>query len=186
MSKKIQPSKLGIRLPDFLFICLVLANLALVGYLGFGDYQRGRLVADSQQNGEQILVWFEDLALKLQDGSTISPQSCIPFSEEVPGQKGAKINTWKSCVEALYGSNGPFHQYTNLLIPSAPAYAANCDKHELDSSGAFIFEKLTANPAGPPSAGPMESGEKLLEGINIRLSLCDTGYYLIKIGEFKL
>jgi len=43
-----------------------------------------------------------------------------------------------------------------------------------------------ANPAGPPSAGPMESGEKLLEGINIRLSLCDTGYYLIKIGEFKL
>ena len=186
MSKKIQRSKLGIKLPDFLFICLVLANLALVVNLGLGDYQRGRLVADSQQNGEQILAWFENFALKIQDGSAVSPQSCIPFSEEVPGQKAAKINTWKSCIEALYGSNGPFHQYTNLLIPDVPAYAAKCDKHELDSSGAFIFEKLTANPAGPPSAGPMEPSEKLLEGINIRLSLCDTGYYLIKIGVFKL
>jgi hypothetical protein len=25
-----------------------------------------------------------------------------------------------------------------------------------------------------------------MSGMNIRLSLCDTGYYLIKIGEFKL
>ena len=110
MSKKIQPSKLGIKLPDFLFICLVLANLALVGHLGLSDYQRGRLVADSQQNGEQILVWFENLALKHQDGSSISPQSCIPFSEEVHGQTGAKINTWKSCVEAV--------SYTHLTLPT--------------------------------------------------------------------
>ncbi len=186
MNKKIHSAKLNMKFPDYIFVGVVLANLVLVGYLGIGDYQRGRLVADSQQNGEQIVAWFENFALKFQDGSAISPQSCLPISEEVHSQKGVKINTWKSCVEDLYGINGPFHQYTNLLIPKAPAYAAKCDKRELDSSGAFIFEKLTANPAGPPSAGPMEPGEKLLGGINIRLSLCDTGYYLIKIGEFKL
>jgi hypothetical protein len=97
-----------------------------------------------------------------------------------------KVNTWQTCVGALFEDGGPFKDYSNLLMPNSPAYATKCDKHELGTSGAFIFEKMILNPAGPPVVSPMESGEKLVGGMNIRLSLCDTGYYLIKIGEFKL
>jgi hypothetical protein len=32
----------------------------------------------------------------------------------------------------------------------------------------------------------MGAGELIVDDMNIRLSVCDTGYYLIKIGEFKL
>jgi hypothetical protein len=71
-------------------------------------------------------------------------------------------------------------------MPEDPPYASKCDKHELGTSGAFIFEKMTMNPAGPPAVSPMEPNEKLVSGMNIRLSVCDTGYYLVKIGEFKL
>jgi hypothetical protein len=67
-----------------------------------------------------------------------------------------------------------------------PPYADKCDKQQLGTSGAFIFEKLIPNPAGPSVAVPIEPNEILISGMNIRLSVCDTGYYLIKVGEFKL
>jgi len=176
----------GMKFSDFIFLCILVANLILVGYLGVGDFRRAENVALLQRNGEQILVWFDDFSKKLAANQSLSPKSCIPLAEgEIP-VGGMKVNTWQTCVGALFEDGGPFKDYSNLLMPKSPAYAAKCDKHELGTSGAFIFEKMILNPAGPPVVSPMESGEKLVGGMNIRLSLCDTGYYLIKIGEFKL
>ena len=45
---------------------------------------------------------------------------------------------------------------------------------------------MMMNPAGPPSISSIEPNEKLVSGLNIRLSVCDAGYYIVKIGEFKL
>lgn len=176
----------GMKFSDFIFLCILVANLILVGYLGVGDFRRAENVALLQENGEQILVWFEGFSQKLEANESVSPKSCTPLAEgEIPG-RGVKVNTWQSCSGALFDDGGPFKSFSNLLMPKSPAYAAKCDKHELGSSGAFIFEKMTLNPSGPPAVSPMEPTEKLVSGMNIRLSLCDTGYYLIKIGEFKL
>jgi hypothetical protein len=176
----------GIRYADFLFLWVLFANLLLVAYIGVANHQKALKVGELQENGEQIIAWFESFEAKLQAGELVIPQACAPLQEGGSSRKGDQGNIWKDCVSSLFGSNGPFKGYTNLLMPEDPPYASKCDKHELGTSGAFIFEKLTANPAGPPAASPIEPHEKLISGMNIRLSVCDAGYYLIKIGEFKL
>jgi hypothetical protein len=186
LGKNIQSLFRGMRVSDFLFLWILFANLLLVAYLGVGNYQNSTKVAVSQDNGEQIVAWFEDLAGKLEANESIQPEACTPIDEDNKFTKGVKVNHWKNCVEALFAAKGPFESYGNLLNPDGPAYSSKCNKHELLTSGSFIFEKLTINPAGPPGISPMEPGEKLIGGLNIRLSLCDTGYYLVKIGEFKL
>ena len=186
MGKKIQILFQEMRVSDFIFIAVLCANLFLVAYLGFSNYQNSAKVAISQANGEAIIGWFETLASKLEADEPIQPQACKPIDEDSKFIKGTKTNHWKDCIEALFAAKGPFESYTNLLKPNGPAYATKCNKKDLLTSGSFIFEKMTLNPAGPPSVSPMEPGEKLVSGLNIRLSLCDTDYYLIKIGEFKL
>ena len=176
----------GMKFTDFLFLLTLLANLVFVGYLGVDDFQKAEKIGLLQKNGEQIIEWFGDFSQKLEANEPVSLQSCVPVAEgEKPG-KNSKANTWQSCANALFSSGGPFQDYSNLLKPKSSVYAVKCDKQDLGSSGAFIFEKLTLNPAGPSAVSPMEPGEFLVDGMSIRLSLCDTGYYLIKIGEFKL
>jgi hypothetical protein len=158
----------------------------LVIYLGIGNYQNAAKVAASQKNAEEIISWFEALASKSEANEPIEPAACTPIDEDEKLLKGVKPKHWKNCVETLFDAKGPFESYTNLLNPAGPAYTAKCNKQDLLTSGSFIFEKLTANPAGPPGVSPLEPSEKLIRGLQVRLSLCDTGFYLIKIGEFKL
>ncbi|QWD64661.1 hypothetical protein [Polynucleobacter sp. MWH-UH2A] len=186
MSKKSYGIFRGMRYSDFLFLWVLFANLLLVAYLGVADHQKALKIGYSQTSGEQIIAWFEGFNQKLQENKPVEQQSCVPAQEGAASPEGAKPNTWNDCIGSLFAADGPFHEYTNLLNPEDPAFASKCDKHELGTSGAFIFEKLTMNPAGPPVVGPMELHEKLVSGQNVRLSLCDTGYYLVKIGEFKL
>lgn len=186
MGKNIQSLFRGMRISDFIFIAALCANVFLVTYLGYGNYQNGNKVAATQKNGEAMIEWFGELAGKFEANEPIQPESCKPNDEDTKFIKGAKVNHWKDCVEALFVAKGPFERYTNLLKPDGPAYAMKCNKKDLLTSGSFIFEKMTLNPAGPPGISPLEPGEKLISGLNIRLSLCDTGYYLVKIGEFKL
>lgn len=186
MGKSIQSLFHGMRVSDFFFLWVLFVNLLLVAYLGIGNYQNGIKIAASQDNGEAIVVWFGELAGKLEANEPIQPAECKPVDEESNLSKDVKVSHWKNCVEALFASKGPFKSYGNLLNPDGPAYSRRCNKHELLTSGSFIFEKLMINPAGPPGVSPMEPGEKLIGGLNVRLSLCDAGYYLVKIGEFKL
>jgi hypothetical protein len=186
LGKNIQSLFHDMRVSDFFFLLVLLANLLVVVYLGIGNYEKGDKVATSQDNAEEIITWFGGMASKLEANEPIEPAVCTPMDDETKFTKGVKINHWKNCVEALFGAKGPFESYTNLLNPDGPTYSAKCNKQDLLTSGSFIFEKLTANPAGPPGVSPLEPGEKLMSGLQIRLSLCDTGYYLIKIGEFKL
>ena len=186
MGKNIQSLFRGMRTPDFFFIAVLCANLLLVTYLGIGNYQNAAKVATSQDNAEEIITWFEALAGKLEANEPIEPVACTPIDEDVKLMKGVKPNHWKNCVEALFAAKGPFESYVNLLNPTGPAYTSKCNKTNLLNSGSLIFEKLTANPAGPPGVSPLEPGERLVSGLQIRLSLCDTGFYLIRIGEFKL
>lgn len=176
----------GMKFSDFVFLGVLIANFTLVGYLGLDDYQRATKLSQIQDNGEQIVSWFEDFSQKLESKEEVTPAACMPLGKEVDITKGAKANAWNSCVESLFTGNGPFKAFTNLLMPKDPVYAPKCDKQNLGSSGAFIFEKLIINPAGPPGVSPMEAGEVIVDDMSIRLSVCDTGYYLIKIGEFKL
>ena len=186
MKKIIQGIFGGMKFSDFVFLGVLIANFILVGYLGLDDYQRATKLSQIQANGEQMISWFEDFSQKLESKEEVTPAACVPFSKEADVTKGAKANTWKSCVESLFADNGPVKGYTNLLMPKDPVYAQKCEKQNLGSSGAFIFEKLIINPAGPPGVAPLGAGEVIVEDMNIRLSVCDTGYYLIKIGEFKL
>jgi len=186
VSKKMYGIFYGMRYSDFLFLWVLFINLIVVAYLGIGNHQKALKVGQLQENGEQILAWFEGFEAKVQAGEAVTQKSCVPAEEGAGIGKGVKVNTWKDCVGSLFATGGPFGDYSNLLMPEDPPYASKCDKHELGTSGAFIFEKMTMNPAGPPAVSPMEPNEKLMSGMNIRLSLCDTGYYLIKIGEFKL
>jgi hypothetical protein len=176
----------GMKFSDFVFLGVLIANLMPVGYLGLDDYQRATKLSQIQDNGEEIVSWFEDFSQKLESKEEVTPAACVPLGKEADVTKGAKANAWKSCAESLFADNGPFKAYTNLLMPKDPVYAQKCDKQNLGSSGAFIFEKLIINPVGPPGVAPMGAGELIMDDMNIRLSVCDTGYYLIKIGEFKL
>lgn len=184
MSKKGYGIFYGIQYSDFLFLWVLFANLLLIAYLGVANHQKALKVGELQAKGEQIVAWFEAFEVKLQSGESVTQQLCIPAGEGITN--GSELNTWQHCVSSLFGQQGPFKEYSNLLMPEDPPYASKCDKQELGSSGAFIFEKLIANPAGPPIAAPIEPHDKLISGMNIRLSVCDTGYYLVKIGEFKL
>ena len=186
MSKQSYGIFRGMRYSDFLFLWVLFANLLLVAYLGVGDHQKALKVAHSQTNGEEIIAWFEGFNQKLQENKPVAEQSCVPAREGAVTPEGIKPNTWNDCISSLFATGGQFSNYTNFLMPEDPPYTSKCDKHHLGTSGAFIFEKMTMNPAGPPAVSPMDPNDKLVSGMNIRLSLCDSGYYLVKIGEFKL
>ena len=185
MKKNTQGIFGGMKFSDLAFLGVLIANFILVGYLGLDDYQRATKLSQIQTNGEQIVSWFEDFSQKLESKEEVTPAACVPLGKEADATKGV-ANTWKSCADALFAGDGPFKAFTNLLMPKDLVYAQKCDKQNLGSSGAFIFEKLIINPVGPPGVAPMGAGEVIVDDLNIRLSVCDTGYYLIKIGEFKL
>ena len=186
LGKNIQNLFRGMQASSFFFIFVLLANVLLVIYLGIGNYQNAAKVAASQNNAEEIIAWFETLTIKSQANEPIEPAACTPIDQDEKLINGSKPNHWKNCVEALFAPKGPFESYANLLNPTGPAYTAKCNKTDLLNSGALVFEKLTPNPAGPRGASPLEPGERIVSGLQIRLSLCDTGFYLIRIGEFKL
>lgn len=186
LGKNIQSLFREMSVSDFFFIVVAIANVILLTYLGYGNYQNADKVAATQDRGEAIITWFSELAGKLEANEPIQPAACRPNDEDSKFIKGAKVNHWKDCVEALFAAKGPFESYTNLLKPDGLVYSMKCNRKDLLTSGSFIFEKMTINPAGPPGISPLEPGEKLISGLNIRLSVCDTGYYLVKIGEFKL
>jgi hypothetical protein len=183
--KKTQELFHGMRFSDFLFVLVLLANISVVVYLGIGNYHRASKVGESLKNGESILAWFNAIPNDPHSENLSDKNFCSALKEGQTSNVG-KANTWRECLDSIFSSHGPFHGYTNLLMPESPIYAGQCNKHDLGTSGAFIFELLTLNPAGPPQTSQMEGDQKLIGDMHVRLSLCDTGYYLVKIGEFKL
>ena len=64
LGKNIQNLFRDMRVSDYFFIFVLLANVLLVIYLGIGNYQNAAKVAASQNNAEEIITCFETLASK--------------------------------------------------------------------------------------------------------------------------
>ena len=65
-------------------------------------------------------------------------------------------------------------------------YANQCDRENLESKGALVFERLQRGPTGSPVVSELKDTDVLSSGMEFRISLCDRGFYLVKIGEAKL
>jgi hypothetical protein len=120
------------RYSDFLFLWVLFANLLLVCCtLGLAIIKKHFKLLLLQTNGEQIMTWFEGFNQKLQRKEPVAEQVCVPAQEGAASPEGAQANTWKECISTLFATSGPFHEYTNLLMPEDSPYASKCDKHEL-------------------------------------------------------
>jgi hypothetical protein len=65
-------------------------------------------------------------------------------------------------------------------------YAKKCDRENLESKGALVFERLQTGPTGSPVVSELKEIDVLFSGMEFRINLCDRGFRLIKIGEAKL
>ena len=173
-------TKLGPTSSDLFFLGFLILNLCFVSYLGKDLYQVAINLEKSKAQGEVFLAWSEEFNKNIDATPSPSPQSCLPKKEE------EIENKWGDCIADLFGAEGTFKDFVNHINHANPIFSKVCSKANQESSGTLVFDKITPGPTGAPTYAPLENSEILGKGLNYRVSVCDRGFYAIKIGEAKL
>ena len=171
---------------DYVFICLLCINLIGVILLGRNIYIQGDKLEQARKNAELVVAWADGVDEDMDAGKPISPPKCTPATDK--DLKTAKFlpNTWGECLADLFGPKGKFPDVSNTFLENGLIWAKKCDREDIESKGALVFERLQPGPPGPPVVSELKDTDVLLSGMEFRINLCDRGFRLIKIGEAKL
>ena len=171
---------------DYVFICLLCINLIGVILLGRNIYIQGNKLEQARKNAELVMAWADRVDEDMDAGKPISPPKCTPATDQDLKTAKFQPNTWSECTSSLFGPNGKFPEITNTFMKDGLIYAKKCDRENLESKGALVFERLQTGPTGSPVVSELKDTDVLLSGMEFRINLCDRGFRLIKIGEAKL
>ena len=171
---------------DYVFICLLCINLIGVILLGRNIYIQGDKLQQARKNAELVMAWADRVDEDMNAGKPISPPQCTPATDKDLKTAKFQPNTLGECASRLFGPNGKFPEITNTFMKDGLIYAKKCDRENLESKGALVFERLQTGPTGSPVVSELKDTDVLSSGMEFRINLCDRGFRLIKIGEAKL
>ena len=171
---------------DYVFICLLCINLIGVILLGRNIYIQGNKLEQARKNAELVMAWADGVDEDMDAGKPISPPKCTPATDKDLKTAKFQPNTWGECLTDLFGPKGKFPEITNTFMKDGLIYAKKCDRENLESKGALVFERLQRGPTGSPVVSELKDTDVLSSGMEFRINLCDRGFRLIKIGEAKL
>jgi len=171
---------------DYVFIALLFINLLVVISLGRNIFIQGDKLEQARKNGETVMVWANELDEDFANGKPITPKKCTPATDQDLKNPKFQANTWGGCINELFGPAGQFSQIKNPFMKNGLVWAKKCDREHQESKGALIFERLNPSPTGSPIISEFKESDVLVSGMDFRVSVCDRGFILIKIGEAKL
>ena len=171
---------------DYVFIFLLGINLIVVVLLGRNIYIQGDKLEQARKNAELVMAWADGVDEDMNAGKPISPLKCTPATDKNLKTLKFQPNTWGECLADLFGPKGKFPEVSNTFSENGHIWAKKCDREHLESKGALVFERLQPGPTGSPVVSELKDTDVLLSGMEFRISLCDRGFWLIKIGEAKL
>lgn len=169
-----------LRLTDKAFIIFVICMTCLVAGMGYSTYQRGKIEEATKRNGEAWLKWLNESAKNRHEPGFL-PVACAAQSPTVN-------QIWEECFESVSAPEGPLGYLTNPFSGGRLQRVVQCDPKESTLAGSLVFQKYTATPPGsavPNLLSALADGDNIGEKIQIRLSVCAKGAYLIRIGELE-
>lgn len=158
----------------FFMVITVVVGLAIIE-LGFVTWLEGRHTESAKSAGESVVSWMTSEAAK-------RSSKADGISSECSGED----KNWLNCREWMVSSSGPFKGLSNELSKSNKLFSPSCDRTQLDTLGAIIFEKGTPKPPDGASLlyAPLADDEPLGAPLALRLSICGRGFSVIHVAEF--
>ena len=99
----------------------------------------------------------------------------------------AAPKTWGTCLEAIL-KNTELKDVVNPFTGKPPEFIEKCDPADYTLHGNIAIEKSVANPVGSAVAAtvsPLVAADAIDTKLQLKLSICDKGAYLVKVSEFE-
>ena len=176
----IQPMAPPLKRADKLFIFFMICMTCLVAWMGYTTYQKGMIEETSKRNGEAWLKWLSESA-KSRHAPGFQPAACA-------AQLPPVTQIWADCFESITAPDGPLGALTNPYSGGRLQRVVKCDAQDRTLAGALVFEKHTPTPPGsaiPTLLTALADSDNIGEKVQIRLSVCDKGANVIRIGELE-
>ena len=165
---------------DKLFIFFMLCMTCVVAWMGYTTFQKGTIEETSKRNGEAWLQWLSESAKHRHEAGFL-PATCA-------AQSPPATQIWGNCFESITTPEGPLGKLTNPFSGGRLQRVVKCDSQDRALAGALVFEKYTPTPPGsaiPTLLTALADSDNIGEKIQIRLSVCDKGANVIRIGELE-
>ena len=92
------------------------------------------------------------------------------------------------CFESITAPEGPLGALTNPFSGGRLQRGVKCDSQDRTLAGSLVFEKHTPTPPGsaiPSLLSALADSDDIGQKVQIRLSVCDKGANVIRIGEIE-
>ena len=162
---------------DIGFMVLMALLMVFVFWLTTVNYQEGMKTEVAKRNGEALVEWLTAAGqARFNDGY-----------EDTPCSGKAEGATWGECA-AYIKTQTPLKSLVNTFFDKPPEFIEKCNKDDLSTTGAIVFDNMVATPAGsaiPVVIKPLTAEDPITAKLQLRVTICDKGGYPIKISEFE-
>ena len=173
-SNNAEPKKPYITAGDISFLIFVLIVAIVMTSISYTIWHDEKKSGESKESGEQVVALLTEQGLK-RGNAEASPAATCDVS----------TMTWGACRDALFTAGGPLANITNSFGKNNLLYTSACDRNDLHTLGAFIFEKGTPKPDGSGfTYSSIDDEEKLDQTVPMRLTVCVRGFTAEHVSEF--
>lgn len=181
-----EQTHLGTTGGDKFFLAFLLVVIVAVTWLGVVNYKEALKVETAKSNGEAWVAWMTEAGTTRFEADT-KLIACKGGVKPAADAKADTPGTWGACLAHIM-ANTELKDQVNTFFNKPPHFVAACDPKDRSLMGAMLLEDLMPTPPG--SATPFVASQ-LLETdsidykMQLRLSVCDKGGYVIKVAEFE-
>jgi hypothetical protein len=154
------------------FVVLVALTMTSISYTIWKDEMSS---SESKESGEQVVATFTEQGLKRANAEASAPAIC-DFS----------AMTWAACRDAMFAVGAPLAETKNTFSANNVLISPACDRNDLHTLGALVFEKGTLKPDGSGFIySAISDDEKLDQALPMRLTVCVRGFISEHVSEFS-
>ncbi len=174
-SNHAEPKKPYITAGDIGFLIFVLIISTVMTSISYTIWHDEKNSGESKTSGEQVVALLTEQGLK-RDNADASPAATCDVA----------TMTWGACRDALFAASGPLANITNSFSKDNHLYTSACDRNDLLTLGALVFEKGTPKPDGSGfTYSAIADDEKLDQPVPMRLTVCVRGFASEHVSEFS-
>lgn len=159
---------------DISFLLLVLVISITMTSISYTIWQDEMSSGEAKVSSEQVVALLAEEGQKRGKSDAAPPATC-----------DVTTMSWATCRDALFAAGGPLANTKNTFSKNNLLVAPACDRTDLHTLGALIFEKGTPKPDGSGFAySAIADDEKLDQALPMRLTVCVRGFTAEHVSEF--
>ena len=175
ISNNSEPKKPYINAGDIAFLIFVLIVSLTMTSISYTIWKDEMSSSETKESGEQVVAVFTEQGLK-RGNAEANPAAVCDFS----------AMTWAACRDAMFAVGAPLAETKNNFSAKNLLISSACDRSDLHTLGALVFEKGTLKPDGSGfTYSPIADDEKLDQALPMRLTACVRGFTSERVSEFS-